>query len=214
MCAAILWHLFPLRRDLAQTVIEMYSLEKTHESSRELPFSRVPPHPCPGELNAWQVYAALIPIIGGVGIASAAEMSFNWLCFGAAMGSNIGSASRAVYTKMVMGKGNIGKNMDSSNVYAVLTIMATFMLIPIAFAIEGPSSMIAGFKVALAKGGTPFLMSMIYSGLYYYLYNEAPDMMGCALGLVGLVCRRGIVSLSISPYIVASVCFASMRAGR
>ena len=99
-------------------------------------------------------------------------MSFNWLCFGAAMGSNIGSASRAVYTKMVMGKGNIGKNMDSSNVYAVLTIMATFMLIPIAFAIEGPSSMIAGFKVALAKGGTPFIMSMIFSGLYYYLYNE------------------------------------------
>ena len=29
-------------------------------------------------------------------------------------------------------------------------------------------------KVALAKGGTPFIMSMIFSGLYYYLYNEAP----------------------------------------
>merc|ERR1719410_3262051 len=87
------------------------------------------------------------------------------------MGSNLGSASRAVYSKKVM-KGDIGENMDSANVYAVLTIMATFMLIPIAFAIEGPSAMLKGFQVAKAKGGMQFLMSMLYSGFFYYMYNE------------------------------------------
>jgi len=125
-----------------------------------------------GEVCAWQVYAALLPIIGGVGLASASELSFNWLCFGAAMGSNIGSASRAVYSKKVMAGGDIGKNMDSSNVYAVLTIMATFMLIPISFAIEGPSAMLKGFHAAHAQGGTKFLLQMIYSGFFYYAYNE------------------------------------------
>jgi len=125
-----------------------------------------------GEVMPWQVYAALLPVIGGVGIASASELSFNWLCFGAAMGSNLGSASRSVYSKKVMGKGSIGENMDSANVYAVLTIMATFMLIPISLAIEGPSGMIKGFKVAYAAGGIGFLKQMVFSGFYYYMYNE------------------------------------------
>jgi len=125
-----------------------------------------------GEVLRWQVYASLLPIIGGVGLASASEMSFNWLSFGAAMGSNVGSAARAVYSKKVMGSGDIGKNMDSANVYAVLTIMATFMLIPLAFAVEGPSAMLKGFNVAYAKGGTTFLMTMLYSGLFFYMYNE------------------------------------------
>merc|ERR1711972_1213457 len=125
-----------------------------------------------GEVMKWPVYAALLPIIGGVGLASASELSFNWLCFGAAMGSNLGSASRAVYSKKIMAGGNIGKNMDSANVYAVLTIMATFMLIPIALLIEGPSGMLKGFKAAHATGGTSFLLHMLYSGFFYYMYNE------------------------------------------
>jgi solute carrier family 35 protein E1 len=124
-----------------------------------------------GEVMPWQVYASLLPIIGGVGLASASELSFNWLCFGAAMGSNIGSASRAVYSKKVM-KGDIGENMDSANVYAILTIMATFMLIPIALCIEGPSAMLKGFNAARAAGGMAFMWQMILSGIYYYMYNE------------------------------------------
>merc|ERR1712039_1016573 len=117
-----------------------------------------------GEVLKWPVYASLLPIIGGVGLASASEMSFNWLCFGAAMGSNLGSAARAVYSKKVMGGGQIGENMNPSNVYAVLTIMATIMLIPISLAIEGPSGMMTGFKLAYAKGGAQFLWHMVYSG--------------------------------------------------
>uniref|UniRef100_A0A6T8SVM6 Sugar phosphate transporter domain-containing protein n=1 Tax=Pyrodinium bahamense TaxID=73915 RepID=A0A6T8SVM6_9DINO len=125
-----------------------------------------------GEVLAWPVYASLLPIIGGVALASASELSFNWLCFGAAMGSNLGSAARAVYSKKVMSGGDIGENMDSANVYAVLTIMATFMLIPISLAIEGPSGMMKGFNAAYAAGGTQFLLHMVYSGFFYYMYNE------------------------------------------
>jgi solute carrier family 35 protein E1 len=125
-----------------------------------------------GEVLAWPVYAALTPIIFGVALASASELSFTWLCFGAAMGSNLGSAARAVYSKKVMSGGQIGENMDSANTYAVLTIMATFMLLPIALAIEGPSAMLKGFAAAKAGAGMPFLLAMLYSGLTYYMYNE------------------------------------------
>ncbi|CAJ1408245.1 unnamed protein product [Effrenium voratum] len=123
-----------------------------------------------GEVMPWQVYASLVPIIGGVGLASASEMSFNWLCFGAAMGSNLGSASRAVYSKKVM-KGDIGENMDSVNTFSVLTIMATFMLIPIALAIEGPTAMLKGFKLAYSAGGLHFMRQRL-GGVFYYMYNE------------------------------------------
>ena len=106
----------------------------------------------------WQVGASLLPIIGGVGLASASELSFNWVCFGAAMGSSLGSASRAVYSRKVMSGGSNGKNMDSANVYAVLTVMATFMLIPICLAIAGPSGMMKGFAA------TPFLSCQTWPG--------------------------------------------------
>jgi len=124
-----------------------------------------------GEVLKFPVYAALIPIIGGVGLASASELSFNWLCFGAAMGSNLGSAARGVYSKSIMGK-DIGQNMTSANFYAVLTIMATIALIPISLGIEGPTAMLKGFSTAYARDGIQFLLWMLYSGFFYYMYNE------------------------------------------
>jgi len=155
-----------------------------------------------GEVLPWQVYMSLVPIIGGVGLASASELSFNWLCFGAAMGSNVGSAARAVYSKKVMGGDGIGKNMDSANVYAVLTIMATFLLIPIAFAIEGPSAMLKGFRAAYAAGGMNFLWQMVYSGLFYYLYNEVAFL---ALGKLDAVSHAVCNTMKRVVIIIAAI---------
>jgi len=155
-----------------------------------------------GEVLPWQVYASLLPIIGGVGLASAAEMSFNWLCFGAAMGSNVGSAARGVYSKMVMSRGGIGENMNASNIYAVLTIMAFVLLVPIAFLMESPATMIAGFKASYAVGGSKFVMSMLYSGLYYYLYNEVAFL---ALGQLDPVSHAVSNTMKRVVIIIASI---------
>lgn len=125
-----------------------------------------------GEVFKWQVYMCLLPIIGGVGLASASELSFNWLCFGMAMVSNFGSATRAVYSKMVMGERSIGENMDPMNVYAVLTMMSTVLLLPITLAMESPSEIARGFKVAHAEVGQTFILHMLWSGFTYFMYNE------------------------------------------
>ena len=70
------------------------------------------------------VVLTLIPVMGGVAIASLTELSFSWLGFTAAMVSNFASAGRGIVGKMQMGK-SVGKNMDAANLYAVMTIISS-----------------------------------------------------------------------------------------
>eukprot|EP00958_Prasinococcus_capsulatus_P002888 scaffold255_cov264-Prasinococcus_capsulatus_cf.AAC.3 len=51
------------------------------------------------------VLLALLPIVVGVALASISEVSFNWIGFGAAMGSNLTFQSRNVLSKKVGGPG-------------------------------------------------------------------------------------------------------------
>ena len=46
-----------------------------------------------------QVNACLLPVVVGVGLASAAELNFTWDCFAYAMGSNLAFSLRGVLTK-------------------------------------------------------------------------------------------------------------------
>ena len=49
-----------------------------------------------GAVSSWQTYLTLLPIVGGVALASLKELSFTWVGFIAAMGSNVCSALRGI----------------------------------------------------------------------------------------------------------------------
>lgn len=118
------------------------------------------------------VYLSLIPVMAGVAMASLTELSFNWLSFSSAMVSNVASASRGIVGKMSMGKDKVGKNMDAANLYAVLTIMSTLMVLPVALAVEG-GRIIPTIQKIIAAGDGPQLGKLtLLSGFLYYLYNE------------------------------------------
>lgn len=60
-----------------------------------------------------------------------------WAALGGAMGSNLAASTRAILSKRSMGM-DMGKNMSPANLYAVLTIMASAMLLPLSAMVEGP----------------------------------------------------------------------------
>lgn len=110
---------------------------------------------------------SLIPIMVGVGLASAAELSFNWMGFLTAMASNLTFGFRAVWSKMAM-----SKDLGSTCVYAYTTLISVIICTPLALMAEG-GSLKAGADAAIAKvGATQFWGDLFMVGLLYHLYNQ------------------------------------------
>lgn len=136
-----------------------------------------------GEVLPLPVYLTLLPIIGGVAIASMKELSFTMLALASAMLSNVSSAARGVLSKKTMSGKKIGENLDAQNLYAVLTAMSTAILIPTCLAIEG-TGFFPAFKSLVEAGkftNKSLATLLALGGATYYAYNEVAFL---ALGKV------------------------------
>lgn len=157
-----------------------------------------------GQVLPTQVYLTLLPIIGGVAIASMKELSFTYLALAAAMLSNLSSSARGVLSKKTMTGKKIGENLDAQNLYAVLTGLSSIILIPLMLAFEGTSFFPAA--KALIDGGefTKKSLSILValSGACYYAYNEVAFL---ALGKVNPVTHAVGNTIKRVVIIVASV---------
>nr|GME09269.1 triose phosphate/phosphate translocator, chloroplastic [Ipomoea batatas] len=113
------------------------------------------------------LWLSLAPVVLGVSMASLTELSFNWLGFTSAMISNISFTYRSIYSKKAM------TDMDSTNIYAYISIIALIFCLPAAIFLEGPQLMKQGFNDAIAKVGmTKFLTDLFWVGMFYHLYNQ------------------------------------------
>ncbi|KAL0296856.1 UNVERIFIED_CONTAM: Triose phosphate/phosphate translocator TPT, chloroplastic [Sesamum radiatum] len=113
------------------------------------------------------LWLSLAPVVIGVSMASMTELSFNWTGFVSAMISNIAFTYRSIYSKKAM------TGMDSTNVYAYISIIALLFCLPPAIFIEGPQLMQHGFRDAIAKVGLhKFLSDLFWIGMFYHLYNQ------------------------------------------
>ncbi|XP_073123720.1 triose phosphate/phosphate translocator, non-green plastid, chloroplastic-like [Henckelia pumila] len=88
-----------------------------------------------GEFPTVWVIFSLLPIVGGVGLASMTEASFNWAGFWSAMASNLTNQSRNVLSKKFMVKKE--ESLDNITLFSVITIMSFIMMIPTAIFMEG-----------------------------------------------------------------------------
>ena len=149
-----------------------------------------------GQVLPTKVYLTLLPIIGGVGIASMKELSFTWLALAAAMLSNVSSSARGVLSKKTMSGKQIGENLDAPNLYSVLTAMSTVILIPLMLALEG-TGFFGAFKDVVAAGdftNKSLATLLALGGATYYAYNEVAFQ---ALGRVSTACAVVLKSYSI-----------------
>lgn len=111
-----------------------------------------------GDVPTWGILGSLFPIVAGVALASATEVSFNWIGFLSAVGSNVALQGRNVLSKKLMdvggGKKLNGKrkremenmtreeeetflSLDNVNLFTTMTIAAFFVLAPVCFLWEG-----------------------------------------------------------------------------
>ena len=99
-----------------------------------------------------------------------------------------------------MGGKSPGKNMDASNLYAVMTILSTIMLIPVTLLIEGRN--IGPILSTLSKAGTLpiFIKETLLSCLFYYAYNEVAfltlDQVAPVTHALGNTIKRVVIILT------------------
>jgi len=132
------------------------------------------------------VYASLVPIVAGVGLASLKELSFTWVSFWAGTLSAVTSAAKAILSKKILDGKPLGENLTPPNMFAVLTILGFLMILPLSLWIEGPTTAKVAWDAALAAGHTPgHLLTLLgCSGALYYLYNEVAFLALCEVAPV------------------------------
>ncbi|KAL7526078.1 hypothetical protein ACHAXR_001303, partial [Thalassiosira sp. AJA248-18] len=119
------------------------------------------------------VYITLIPVVGGVAYACLKERSFSWLAFWTAMGSNVAFALRAVVSKSALDAsgGDLGENLNSVNLFGVVTISAFIQSIPLFLLGEGLSFIDLWKKALESSTSVDLVRGLVLSGLFHYLNN-------------------------------------------
>ncbi|ONM42330.1 Phosphoenolpyruvate/phosphate translocator 2 chloroplastic [Zea mays] len=81
------------------------------------------------------VLGSLVPIVGGVVLASMTEVSFNWIGFWSAMTSNLMNQSRNVYSKKILADKE--DSLDDINLFSIISVMTFLLSAPLMLCVEG-----------------------------------------------------------------------------
>ncbi|XP_050224128.1 triose phosphate/phosphate translocator, non-green plastid, chloroplastic [Mercurialis annua] len=126
-----------------------------------------------GEMPTLWVVGSIIPIMGGVALASATEASFNWAGFWSAMASNLTNQSRNVLSKKVMVKKE--DSMDNITLFSIITIMSFFLLTPVTLFMEGVKFTPAYLQSAGLNVKQVYMRSLI-AALCFHAYQQVSYM--------------------------------------
>lgn len=137
-----------------------------------------------GERPTLPVIGSLIPIVGGVALASLTESSFNWTGFCSAMASNVTNQSRNVLSKKFMVRKE--DTMDNINLFSVMTIISFILLVPAAILIDGVKFSPSYLQSAASQGLNirELCIRSLLAGFCFHSYQQVSYMI---LGMVSPV---------------------------
>merc|ERR1719442_363306 len=129
-----------------------------------------------GQVFHPMVYASLLPVFGGVALASSNELSFTSFGFLTAMGSNFAFVARNVLATKFGKAGDMGDDQQTrkTNQLAVLTMVAAAVVTPVCFFVPGgllsiPSAWAGAVDAGVSSSKLLFLL--VASGFYFYMYQ-------------------------------------------
>ncbi len=128
-----------------------------------------------GQAVSSRVWLSLLPIIGGVAIATVKELSFAWGALIGAVVSDLALALRNILSKQAMGHGSEerGYDMSPANMFGVLTCISAAVSLPAALLVEGRVAREAwAAAAAAAPGGGAILAQIAAAGVFFYSYSE------------------------------------------
>nr|XP_043637573.1 triose phosphate/phosphate translocator, non-green plastid, chloroplastic-like [Erigeron canadensis] len=126
-----------------------------------------------GEIPTAWVLSSLVPIVGGVVLASLTEVSFNWPGFWSAMASNLANQSRNVLSKKFMVKKE--ESLDNITLFSVITIMSFLLFTPIALLVEGVKFTPAYLQSAGLNIKDVYIRSLLAS-ICFHAYQQVAYM--------------------------------------
>ena len=126
-----------------------------------------------GEFPTPWVVGSLVPIVGGVALASVTEASFNWAGFWSAMASNVTNQSRNVLSKKAMVKKE--DSMDNITLFSIITVMSFFLLAPVAIFMEGVKFTPAYLQSAGVNVRQLYIRSLL-AALCFHAYQQVSYM--------------------------------------
>ena len=128
-----------------------------------------------GDIPSLAVVLALVPVVGGVALASMTEVSFCWAGFLAALGSNITFQSRNVLSKKMMGMSVIKGAIDNINLFSVITMLSCLVCLPVAVGLEG----VRFTPAAIAATGasvSELTKALMVAGFCFQMYQQISYM--------------------------------------
>uniref|UniRef100_A0A7S2MXC0 Sugar phosphate transporter domain-containing protein n=1 Tax=Zooxanthella nutricula TaxID=1333877 RepID=A0A7S2MXC0_9DINO len=112
----------------------------------------------------------MIPVIGGVVLASLGELDFAWAALVTAGIANVFAAIKANENKKLMDTAGLKDRIGGVGNQFALTMINSFLFCLVLMAVtEGHKF---GAFVKLAAANKVVLMNLIFSGLWFYAYNE------------------------------------------